>query len=276
MRRSRSSLAITVAVAVATGVAGVTTSRTADARDAVVCAPADGPPAKRARVLFEEAVQYEASDPDRALALYQCAASLADRAVIELRIGVVAERLQRDDVAVAAFERYLTMAGSAAPDADTMNRHVAELKASRAKRAAQERSAAAGPPQGAPTTTPPEEERAKTPIYLGWGFVAGAGALAAIGAGLLVDASAKNQAVHALPPGTPWASDQARGTYDAATRSQTIGIICFAVVPALLAVGVVLLVRGSRGSSPASSASSALPSSLPSWASASSPLAIGF
>jgi hypothetical protein len=187
------------------------------ARDPVVCPPADGAPAKRARLLFEEAVQYEASEPERALALYQCAASLADRAVIELRIGVVAERLQRDDVAIAAFERYLAMAGSAAPDVDTMHQ--------------------------------PDAERSRTPVYLGWGLVAGAGALAAVGAALLVDASAKSDEVHGLPAGTPWASDQARGTYDAATRSQTIGIVCFAVAPALLITGVVLLVNGrSRGS----------------------------
>lgn len=248
MRRSLGACAITVAVAAG----AVTSSATVHARDPVVCPPADGAPAKRARLLFEEAVQYEASEPDRALALYQCAASLADRAVIELRIGVVAERLQRDDIAIAAFERYLAMAGSAAPDVDTMHQHVAELKASRARRAAQARSAEVGPPPPPQSTTPPDAERSRTPVYLGWGLVAGAGALAAVGAALLVDASAKNDQVHGLPAGTPWASDQARGTYDAATRSQTIGIVCFAVAPALLITGVVLLVNGRSRASLAS------------------------
>jgi hypothetical protein len=165
MRPSLGACAITVAVAA--GV--VTSSATVHARDPVVCPPADGAPAKRARFLFEEAVQYEASEPERALALYQCAASLADRAVIELRIGVVAERLQRDDVAIAAFERYLAMAGSAAPDVDTMHQHVAELKASRASRAARARSAEVGPPPPPQPTTPPDAERSRTPVYLGWG-----------------------------------------------------------------------------------------------------------
>ena len=233
-----------------------------------VCPAGDGAPEKRARVVFDQAVQLEASEPEHALALYQCAASLADRAVIELRIGVVAERLQQNDVAIAAFERYLSLAGKAAPDVDKMHQHVAELRAARAQRAADAKRAASaptGPPVATGTESPqpePDAERSRAPLYLGWGLVAGAGVLGAVGAGMLLDARSKSDDVQALPMGTTWSSDEARGTYDASKRSQTIGIVCLAIVPALLiAGGVLVLTSGSRRS--ASSASSALRAARP-------------
>ena len=60
---------------------------------------------KAARAVFDEGVQIEASDPEGAIARYRCAGTLAMKPAIELRIGVVAERLHRDDVAIVAFER---------------------------------------------------------------------------------------------------------------------------------------------------------------------------
>ena len=248
--RSASALVVTLASTFTLCGSALTSASTASAAapgEPVVCAAGDVPPEKRARVVFDQAVQLEASEPERALALYQCAASLADRAVIELRIGVVAERLQQLDVAIAAFERYLSLAGRAAPDVDKMRQHVGELRAANAKRASDARNAAiatAGPPAAAPTEPPPEAERSRAPLCVGWGLVAGAAVLGAVGAGMLVDARSKSDDVQALPMGTTWSSDEARGTYDAAKRSQTIGIVCLALVPALLITGGILIASG--------------------------------
>ena len=249
-QRPRVALMVTLVLSVTRGPIASAAGAGADSAGASTTCPAgDGAPEKRARTVFDQAVQLEASEPERALVLYQCAASIADRAVIELRIGVVAERLQRDDVAIAAFDRYLSLAGKAAPDADKMQQHVAELRAARDKReklAADAKSSSTAPSgnataPGEPSSPPPEEERSRAPLYLGWSLVAGAGVLGAVGIGMLVDAHAKSDDVQALPMGTSWSSDQARGTYDGAKRSQTIGIVCLAIVPALLIAGGILV-----------------------------------
>ena len=65
---------------------------------------------------------------------------------------------------------------------------------------------------------------------------------------MLIDAHTKSSDVQALSAGTTWSSDDARGTYDAAKRAQTIGIVCLAIVPALLIAGGVLV--GTSSSSP--------------------------
>lgn len=221
------------------------------------CPPADASRDKVARATFDEAVQLEASDPEGALTRYQCASTLAMKPAIELRIGVVAERLHRDDLAIVHFERYLSLAGASAPDAASMRAHVKDLKAKREREAqaptnvpvAGNDGTAASPvtgPEPAPTPSPSPER-----TWIGVGLVGLGVVLGAVGGGLLLDAKSKNDDVHALPPGTVWATDEAQGTYDAASRSQTIGIVCLVLAPAALIGGAVLLLTRTSSSSPA-------------------------
>lgn len=190
---------------------------------------------KRARALFEEAVPLEASDPEGALVRYQCAAKLSERPAIELRIGVVAERLHKDDVAIVAFERYLELAGTNAPDYEKMRAHVKELRDKPKPTPEPEK------PETAPSPPPAPPPPSRTSTYVGWGLVGTGVALAVAGSAFLVVAKSKSDDVHDLPAGTVWASDQARGAYESAVTSQTIGVVLLAIAPAALIAGGTLL-----------------------------------
>ncbi len=234
------------------------------------CPAPDAAREKNARAMFDEAVQLEPSDPEGALARYQCAATLAAKPAIELRIGVVAERLHRDNVAIVHFERYLDLAGSSAPDAESMRAHVRELRAKHDREAKAAQSVQSASSDSAASAPPPDEANANVSAdaetsspertWIGVGLVGLGVVLGGVGSGFLLDAKSKNDDVHALPPGTPWASEEARGTYDAAGRSQTIGIVCLVIAPAALIAGAVLLLtRSSRSPAPASSGAGASP-----------------
>ncbi len=86
--------------------------------------------------------------------------------------------------------------------------------------------------------------------YLGWGLV-GAGVIAgAVGGGFLIDAKSKSDDVQALGSPdrpVPWDNDEARGKYESATTSQTIGIVFLVLAPALVAGGVVVLLTQRNG-----------------------------
>jgi hypothetical protein len=128
-----------------------------------------------------------------------------------------------------------------------MRQHIKELAASK---------------PAPPTPTPPSKEPArqpepkptperppdKTATYIGWGLVALGGVLGVTGGGFLIDAKSKSDSVQSIAPSTKtsWASDDARGTYDAAKRSQTIGIVCLAAAPVIVIAGVVTLLRAGR------------------------------
>ncbi len=211
---------------------------------------------KAARTLFDDGVQVEASDPEGALARYRCASTLAVRPVIELRIGVVAERLHRDDVAIVAFERYLELAGASAPDADSMRQHVRDLKAKRDREIAerQKRGQPKEPPKEdtvPPPPPPPHDEPTSPTVYAGWGLAGLGVVLGAVGTGLLVSAKSKSDAVHDLPAGTPWSSDKASGAFESAKDQQASGTVLVVIAPIALAAGVVLLLT--NHSTPSSS-----------------------
>jgi len=232
-------------------VAAIITTTATEARAADFVCP--NPTADRehvARKVFEQGVELEASDPRAALARYTCASTIADRAVIELRIGVVAERLQLNETAIHAFTRYLELAGSAAPDAATMRQHIQELSSAPTPPSPPPPKEPPPPPHGseAPRPVPerPPSAPDRTATYIGWGLVALGGVLGLTGGGFLFDAKSKSDSVQSLPNGTSWASDDARGTYDASRRSQTIGIVCLVAAPIAVAVGVVTLLRAGR------------------------------
>jgi hypothetical protein len=77
--------------------------------------------------------------------------------------------------------------------------------------------------------------------FVGWGLVAAGAAAGAAGAVLLLDAKAKNAAVHSLPAGTMWSTDEARGDFTAAKTEQTIGLACLVAAPILAVGGAALL-----------------------------------
>ena len=195
---------------------------------------------KAARAVFAEGVQIEASDPEGAIARYRCAGTLAMKPAIELRIGVVAERLHRDDVAIVAFERYLELAGGSAPDAESMRQHVKDLKAKRDRELAErKRAKPKDEPVGPPP--PPPDETTPAGTYAGWGLAGLGVLLGAVGTGFLLAAKSNSDDVHALPAGTPWASEQARGAFDSAQSQQTTGVVLWVVAPLAIAAGVVLI-----------------------------------
>lgn len=197
---------------------------------------------KIARTIFDEGVQIEASDPEGALVRYRCASTLAVKPAIELRIGVVAERLHRDEVAIVAFERYLELAGASAPDAESMRQHVRDLKAKRDRELAERRRARPKPDETTgPPPPPPHDEATPPGAYAGWGLAGLGVLLGAVGTGFLVAAKSQSDDVHALPAGTPWASEQARGAFESAESKETTGTVLLVVAPLAIAAGVVLI-----------------------------------
>jgi len=200
---------------------------------------------QKGRELFEEALRREASDPRSALEILSCVQRFADKPAVSLRIGIIAERLGNKKLAVSSFERYLALAGSAAPDRVEMMQHIEQLRME---------LGIAPPPstkpdEPAPPPPPPEQPKERgrdaTP---GW-IITGAGvALIAVGGVLLVSAKNRNDDVHALEPGTTyWNSSEARDQIDAAKREQLFGIIGVAAGAVTAAVGAWWLVDAKSG-----------------------------
>jgi tetratricopeptide (TPR) repeat protein len=206
--------------------------------------PASRSEAERlARQLYERAQEREAAQPEEALATYRCAQSLVDRPAIALRLGTVAERLGKIEVAIAAFEHYLELAGNDAPDRGEMVRHIESLKSrprepEGAKARAPETST---PTQPFPTQPAPRATRPFSP-WIGAGVIAAGAVAAGVGSVLLVIAKSQSDEVQDLPQGTTWASSEAQGTYDSAQTNQTAGLFALAGGAVAAAVGAVLLV----------------------------------
>jgi hypothetical protein len=209
---------------------------------------------RKGKALFEEALRREPADPRRALELLLCVQRFADRPAVALRIGILAERLGKYELAIRSFERYLALAGDAAPDRAEMTAHIAQLR---------EKLAAPPPPEPPPDPKPEPEPKpepppgdAKPPIA-GWALAAGGGGLILLGGVLLFSAKQRSDDVHEIEPGsTFWNSEEARSEFDQAKREQTLGIVSLAVGAAAATVGVVLIVSADRDLSAGASASS--------------------
>lgn len=207
---------------------------------------------RKGKALFEEALRREPADPKGALELLLCVQRFADRPAVALRIGILAERLGKLELAIRSFERYLALAGDAAPDRAEMTAHIAELR---------EKLAAPPPVEPEPTPAPepqPEPPPGETkPPIAGWALAAGGGGLMLLGGVLLFSAKQRSDDVHDLEPGsTFWNSEEARSEFDQAKREQTLGIVSLAVGAAAATVGVVLIVSSQRELSASASASS--------------------
>lgn len=197
----------------------------------------------KGRTLFDEALRREAADPRGALELLTCAQRIADKPAVSLRVGLIAERLGNKRLAAESYERYLALAGDAAPDRVELTRHIEKLRSALAE--APPRPPADPPPAVAPD--PPVPERKSSPT-LGYVTVA-AGSALLIGGGILIaSAKFKSDDVHAIAPGTTfWNTPEARGELDAAKRQQTLGIVAVAAGAVAAGVGVWLLLDDQRG-----------------------------
>jgi hypothetical protein len=207
---------------------------------------------RKAQDLFEQALRREPADPGGALELLLCAQRFADRPAVALRIGIVAERLGKTPLAVQSFERYLALAGNAAPDRAEMQQHIDRLR----QKLAPSGSGSEPEPPVEPEPEPqPQPDAGARPPVAGWALVAGGGALVVLGSVLLFSAKQRSDDVHEIEPGTTfWNSEDARTQYDQAKREQTLGVLGLALGAATATVGVVLIVSAKRELSAGASA----------------------
>jgi hypothetical protein len=206
---------------------------------------------RKGRELFEEALRREAADPRGALEILTCVQRLADKPAVSLRVGIIAERLGNTKLAADSFERYLALAGDAAPDRREMREHIDHLRAEIAKA---KKPAPAPPPAPPPETgpapptpeQPPSEPATRSPLP-GWVVVGTGGVLMVVGGLFLIDAKKKNDDVHAIEPGTTyWNSAEAKDRLDQASREQTIGYVALGIGAAAASVGVWLVLDANR------------------------------
>ncbi len=188
---------------------------------------------KKARELFDEALRREPADPRGALEILNCARRFADKPAVSLRIGTIAERLGKFDLAIEALERYLRLAGDAAPDRVPMRKHIESLREKLEE--SQEASSSVLPP------LPKDEPKERSPVP-GYLVAGGGGALLVVGGVLLYSAKKRSDDVHDIPPGTTyWNSSDAKGEIDGAKRQQTVGFIVLGAGAVAGAIGAYLI-----------------------------------
>jgi hypothetical protein len=209
---------------------------------------------RKGKKLFEEALRREPADPTGALELLLCVQSFADRPAVALRIGILAERLGKTQLAMQSFERYLALAGSDAPDREEMQAHIERL---RDKLPKQPETAKPEPePQPEPTPQPPVDTEGPKPPIAGWALAGGGGVLMIVGGVLLWTAKQRSDDVQDIESGTTfWNSEEARSEHEQAKREQTLGILSLAVGAAAATVGVVLIATAQTDLSAGASAS---------------------
>jgi tetratricopeptide (TPR) repeat protein len=209
-----------------------------------------------AKRLFQEALRLEPGAPEAALERLDCADGLVDRPAVALRIGVIADRLQRDQKAIAGYERYLELAGDDAPDEKQIRERIAKLE---------ERAAAKQAPEPAPTAAAGAAPDSGGEVPAGRrtaGIVIAAtgGALGIAGGVLLAMAGSDNDELQDAAPGTVvWDSDDGRGLHEQAQLKQALGIGGLALGATAIGVGLGLaLTPSSKDSKSATEAGARL------------------
>jgi len=206
---------------------------------------------QKGRALFDEALRREAADPRGSLEILTCVQRIADKPAVSLRVGIIAERLGNKRLAVESYERYLALAGDAAPDRAELGAHIEKLR----DEMAAARPASKPQPEPGPTPTPVVPADAPSPT---WGYVTLAlgGALLVGGGVLLYSAKSRNDGVHDLEPGTTyWNSPEAKGELDAAKREQTLGFIGVAAGAVATGLGLWLVLDAKSSVSASASVS---------------------
>jgi hypothetical protein len=194
----------------------------------------------QARQMFEAAITREESEPRLALEMLLCAQQLADKPAVALRIGTIAERTGDLKLAIRSYERYLILAGQAAPDREQMLARIAELQGrleavlepeEEPKDAAAD-SAGAAPAHG--------RDSGSGQKIAGWSLTGAGVALLAGGTILLLSAKSRSDALHDIEPNTTYWSSVS-GELDAARTEQTLGLVALGLGAVSSAVGVYLL-----------------------------------
>jgi hypothetical protein len=211
----------------------------------VTCPTDTGHPSemeKKGRELFDEALRREPADPRGALEILTCVQRFADKPAVSLRVGIIAERLGNQRLAADSFERYLALAGDAAPDKKEMKAHIAQLRKEIARLASKRAPEPETEPEPEPDPVPSEpraDTRSTTP---GWIVIGAGGAAMLVGGVLLLSAKNKSDEVHAIEPRTTrWNSADAKDKLDSARREQTFGVIGLAAGAAAVTAGVWLV-----------------------------------
>jgi tetratricopeptide (TPR) repeat protein len=198
-------------------------------------APAGGEDAE-ARSLFEAGrTAYDEGRYDNALRYFQQAYELSGRPELLFNVGSAADRLRRDDEALAAFEAYL----EARPGAD--NRRAVEARIAVLR---EEVSEASAETDSVPSSTATTSGSGAAP----WILVVGGGIVAASGGVLLGLAASDKAAVENAERPSEWADFEARA--DRVPVLSAAGAIALGVGVALAAVGLVWAL-GDDGEDPA-------------------------
>ncbi len=140
-----------------------------------------------ARAVFEEGrAAFDSADYERALAYFRHAYRLSDRPELQYNIGVAADRLQREDEALAAFEAYLANTTQPTREAEVRER-IEALRESIEVRESTERALAEATKRTFAETAEQEATAARLdstddPRRLSRATIAGGSALAAVGA----------------------------------------------------------------------------------------------
>ncbi|MDH3200226.1 MAG: hypothetical protein OEM15_04970 [Myxococcales bacterium] len=130
-----------------------------------------------AREYFEKGrVAFDGADYERALVYFRHAYRLSQRSELQYNIGVAADRLQREDEALEAFEQYLAASEEPEREAEVRER-VNALRASIEEREATERALVDATARYEGSDPLAERSGAKLPTST----IAGGSALAAIG-----------------------------------------------------------------------------------------------
>jgi len=156
---------VVIAMVIASSVVSVEVRAQSDGSDAA------------ARQTFERGrAAFEVADYERALIYFRHAYRLSQRPELQYNIGVAASRLQREDEALEAFERYLTDTEDAERELEVKER-IEALRASLEEREATERALADATVREAATTDVAALHDRRLPKTT----IAGGSALAAVG-----------------------------------------------------------------------------------------------
>jgi tetratricopeptide (TPR) repeat protein len=202
-------------------------------------ARADDSVDQEARALYEAGkLAFEEGRFENALGHFERAFELSGRPRLLYNIGTAADRLRKDDVALAAFERYLT-ALPEAPNRSAVEARIEVLRAQLAAAQPTEQPAPDPEPVKPPSEAPPPEPPSRVAPWL----TLSAGALVAVAGGALVYYGTSERAA---------VEDAARGTRysevaDSAERAPKLligGSVALGMGVAALAAGGVWLRLG--------------------------------
>lgn len=206
----------------------------------------------RARELFQAGADaMRQGRYESALASFEEAGRLSDRAGLLFNIALAHERLRHDREALAHYERYLAEADDP-PNRAEVERRIEVLRDALAR--------SEGAPSGGETTrddgagdSPPEtgtivlvpaasDAPSEGSDLLPWVLVAASGGVAVAGAALFAAGKGESSDVSNAMPGASWSDHES-----AASRGgtfQTIGVVAMAAGLAGVAAGVALLIVG--------------------------------